>query len=81
MTGGRIRFDPEPVTAAIPPSQRGYLEAGPGPGRPGRVRVWLHGDGSPARPPRSILLTHADARRLRAVLYRLTEPGAEGGTR
>ena len=81
MTGGRIRFDPEPITAAIPPSLRGYLEAASEPGHPDQGRVWLHGDGSPARPPRFILLTPADIRRLCAVLSRLTRPGAEGGPR
>ncbi len=81
VTGGRIRFDPEPVTSAIPPSQRGYIEAAPEPGHPGQIRVWLHGDGSPGMPPRSILLTRADVRRLCAVLHRLTQPGAEGGAR
>lgn len=66
----RIRFTPEPITTAIPPSQRGWIEATPEADRPGQFRVWLHGDGAPAR-PRSLLLTAADIRRLCAFLYRM----------
>jgi hypothetical protein len=76
----RIRFNPEPITVAIPPSERGYIEAAAEAGHPGYVRVWLHGDGSPGR-PRSILLTHADVRRLCAVLYRLAQAGGGGDAR
>ncbi len=65
----RLRFTPEPVTA-VPPSQRGWLEAAPEPDRPGQVRVWLHGDGAPDR-PRSLLLTAADIRRLCGFLSRM----------
>jgi hypothetical protein len=73
MTSARIRFDPEPIAAAIPPSKRGYVEAATEPARPGQIRLWLHGDDSPAA-PRSILLTHADIRRLCAVLHRMMQP-------
>jgi hypothetical protein len=66
----RLRFTPEPVTTAVPPSQRGWIEAAPEPGRAGQYRLWLHGDGATDR-PRSLLVTAADIRRLCAFLHRL----------
>jgi hypothetical protein len=69
---GTTHFQPEPIPAAIPPSERGYIEAAPEPGRAGRSGLWLYGDGSPDM-PRSILLTHEDIRRLCWFLRRLAE--------
>jgi hypothetical protein len=43
VTGNRIRFDPEPITWHVPPSQRGHLEAAPEQGHLGLIRVWLAG--------------------------------------
>ena len=67
MTDYRITFRPEPQTAAIAPSERGWLEFAPEPRHPHQIRCWMHGDGSPGS-PRSLLLTFADIRRLQAVL-------------
>jgi len=67
MTGNRSTFRPEPIPAAIPASERGYLEAAPEPARPGQFRLWLYGDGNRLR-PRSILLTLRDVHGLRAFL-------------
>jgi hypothetical protein len=67
MTGNRGRFRPEPITAAIPASERGYFEIAPEPARPGQFRLWLYGDGNRAR-SRSILLTLRDVHGLRAFL-------------
>jgi hypothetical protein len=68
----RRRFQPEPIPAAVPGSLRGYFEAAPEPGRPGQIRVWLHGDGSRSKHS-VIVLTHRDIRGLCWFLYRLTE--------
>jgi len=78
VTGNRIRFDPEPITWHVPPSQRGHLEAAPEQGHLGLIRVWLVGDESAAA-PRSLVLTHADIRRLCAVLHRLIQAGQTPG--
>jgi len=75
----RIRFTPEPVTWHVPPSLRGWLEFGPEPEHPQLTRVWLKGDDSNAA-PRSLVLTHADIRRMCATLHRMLPP-PEAGTR
>ena len=76
----RSRFLPEPIPVAVPPSERGYIEAAAEPGRVGKSRLWLHGDGSPDKPS-SILLTREDLRRLCWFLHRLAESPqmAQGG--
>jgi hypothetical protein len=61
MTGNRGTFRPEPIPAAIPASERGHFEVAPEPGRPGKFRLWLYGDGG-QRKPSSILLTPRDVR-------------------
>ena len=63
MTGRRGTFRPEPIPAAIPASERGHFEVAPEPGRPGRFRLWMYGDGG-QRKPSSILLTLRDVRGL-----------------
>jgi hypothetical protein len=68
MTDTRSKFRPEPIPAAIPPTERGYFAVAPEPTRPGQVRLWLYGDGNRARPPRSILLTLRDVHGLRMFL-------------
>jgi hypothetical protein len=66
----RIRFTPEPLTWHVPPSQRGWLEFGPKPEHPQLTRIWLKADASSAA-PRSLVLTHADIRRLCVTLHRI----------
>jgi len=68
MTDTRDKFRPEPIPAAIPPTERGYFAVAPEPTRPGRFRLWLYGDGNRARPPRTILLTRRDVHGLRMFL-------------
>jgi hypothetical protein len=63
MTGCRRTFRPEPIPAAIPASERGHFEVAPEPGRPGKFRLWVYGDGGQRRPS-SILLTLRDVRGL-----------------
>jgi hypothetical protein len=71
----RIRFDPEPISWHVPPSQRGWLEFAPEPEHPQLTRIWLKGDGSNA-PQR-----HAHPRRHQAHVRRLAPdadaPGSE----
>jgi hypothetical protein len=66
----RTRFTPEPMTWHVPPSQRGWLEFGPEPEHPQLIRIWLKADASNTA-PRSVVLSHADIRRLCATLHRM----------
>jgi hypothetical protein len=70
MTVGRIHFAPEPITWHVPPSLRGWLEFSPVPEHPQLIRMWLKADTSTAA-PRSVVLSHADIRRLCATLHRM----------
>jgi hypothetical protein len=70
---GRARFTPAPITWHVPPSQRGHIEAAPERHHPRLVRLWVYPDG-PGESPASLVLTHADIRRLCAVLIRLLPP-------
>ena len=65
----RVRFTPEPITSAVPPSQRGHVEVAPERHHRSLLRLWLYPDG-PSGLPASLVLSHTDVRRLCGVLIR-----------
>ncbi len=80
----RLRFTPEPVTTAVPPSQRGWIEAAPEPGRADQVpglAAWRrrHGPAAVAaadrgRRPPYVRVPAPDAARSEAVVSAPASP-------